>query len=1004
MEKKLFRDPPMWCRSAPFWSWNGKLTPEETRAQVREMADKGMGGAFMHARFGLDTEYLGDEWFANAAASISEGRKLGFFSWIYDEDCWPSGNCAGRTALVNPDFRVRCLFARRGQDDAMPVGARWEPEGVTFLACFRIIEEAGQDPQFVEAPETDAGFPDVVAFYSSSFAKLPPSDEHYIDLMHDEAVREFIRNSYEPYAERFQKDFGKAVPGIFTDEPQLQTGLTWSVRMPGEFLKRRGYDLLKKLPHLLYKTAESGKVRHDFWKTVYELFDESYTGQIGQWCEEHGLRFTGHLNAEHTLASQIQCAGGTMHHYKHMQAPGIDILCEKIDEVLTCKQTSSVAAQFGRERVLSELYGCTGYHFSFEGQRWIGDWQMALGVNLLCQHLTYYTMKGPAKRDYPPSYNYQSPWWRHYRYIADYQARLSYALLQGAPVRDILLLHPLTSAWMRYDNFAPSRDLGDMDAGFKRIMQNLLDLHRDFDLGDEWIMSEHGGVEEKDLVVGLCRYKAVIVPPVTNLESGTVDLLERFAAAGGKLVFMHPLPTCMDGAPSPRPRELAMRDGVMRIGTSRRHIQDTLDVILPAALAVLNRDTGREAPGVLVQHRRDRDHSILFVANTNRERAVPVRLRLEGRGAWRRWDCAAGDVAPLASVQAGGFSEVDFDLPPAGSVLLTREPGRASAPAPRTLALKKETVLSMRSGWSFRRLAPNSLILDRCTWRLNDEPWEGPVFTVALLAECRKRLGIFHYGGSSMTAYQPWKVRQDPANVRPRGVLARRYPLRIDVLPNSELYLVLEDRAETEVLVNGERVDAQAAGWFMDKSFEKVAIGGFVKRGENVIETRMPFNACRYVEDMYVVGDFGVDMDTFALIREPRRLAAGDWCPQGYPFYTDAMVYETELALDDKPKGKVEIELPVFDGPVAAVWVNDEKAAVIGWLPYVADITPFLKSGVNTLGIEIVGTPRNLMGPRHIADRHPPWIGPGQMADTTENIYQIAPAGMMGDPKVRVYE
>jgi hypothetical protein len=1004
VEKKLFRDPPMWCRSAPFWSWNGKLTPEETRWQVREMVDKGMGGGFMHARFGLDTEYLGEEWFASVAASISEGKKLGFFSWIYDEDCWPSGNCAGRTAAANPDFRVRCLFARRGQDVVIPPGARWEADGMTFLGCFRVIEEAGSEPRFVEAPESDAGYPDVLAFYASSFPKLLPSDEHYADLMHDEGMREFIRNSYEPYAERFRKEFGKAVPGIFTDEPQLQTALTWSVRLPAEFQKRRGYDLLKKLPHLLYKTSESGKVRHDFWKTVYELVDESFTQQIGEWCEKNNVRFTGHLNAEGALQSQIQCAGGVMHHYKHMQAPGIDILCEKIEEIITCKQTSSVASQFGRERVLSELYGCTGYHFSFEGQRWIGDWQMALGINLLCQHLTYYTMKGPAKRDYPPSYNYQTPWWRHYRHIADYQARLSYVLLQGAPVRDILLLHPLTSAWMRYDPSAPNRDLGEMDAGFKQIMKNLLDLQRDYDLGDEWLLAEHGSVEGAELVLGLCRYKAVIVPPVANLEKETVELLEKFAAAGGKVIFMHPLPACMDGAASPRPGEAAHRDGVMRIGTSRRHLKETLDVLLPAEMSVVNRDTGREPADVLVQMRRERDQSLLFVVNTDRDRAAPLRLRLNGRGAWRRWDCVTGEITPVASVQAGGASEVEFDLPPAGSIVLTREPGRAAAQPVKAWTLKSESVLAMRNGWNFRRVAPNSLVLDRCTWRLDDHPWEGPAFTSALLAECRKRLGIFHYGGSSMTAYQPWKVRQDPENLKPRGVIARRYPLSIDALPNSELYLVLEDRAETEVFVNGERVDAPATGWFMDKSFEKVAIGGFVKRGENVIETRMTVNACRYIEDMYVIGEFGVDASTFALTREPKRLAVGDWCPQGYPFYTDAMVYETELDLPAKPKGKVEIDLPVFEGPVAAVWVNDEKAAVIGWLPYVADITRFLKAGVNSLGIEIVGTPRNLMGPRHLPERHPPWTGPGQMADTTESIYQIAPAGMMGDPRIRFYE
>ena len=49
--------------SIPFWSWNDKLDEEELRNQLRNMKSLGMGGAFMHARAGLETEYLSDDWF-----------------------------------------------------------------------------------------------------------------------------------------------------------------------------------------------------------------------------------------------------------------------------------------------------------------------------------------------------------------------------------------------------------------------------------------------------------------------------------------------------------------------------------------------------------------------------------------------------------------------------------------------------------------------------------------------------------------------------------------------------------------------------------------------------------------------------------------------------------------------------------------------------------------------------------------------------------------------------
>ena len=48
-----------------------------------------------------------------------------------------------------------------------------------------------------------------------------------------------------------------------------------------------------------------------------------------------------------------------------------------------------------------------------------GDWEYALGVNLMNQHLTYFTLAGARKYDYPPTFDYHEPWWNDYKYIND---------------------------------------------------------------------------------------------------------------------------------------------------------------------------------------------------------------------------------------------------------------------------------------------------------------------------------------------------------------------------------------------------------------------------------------------------------------------------------------------------------------------------------------------------------------------------------------------------------
>ena len=57
-------------------------------------------------------------------------------------------------------------------------------------------------------------------------------------------------------------------------------------------------------------------------------------------------------------------------------------------------------------------------------------------------------MKGEAKRDYPASINYQSPWYKQYKYVEDHFARVHTALTRGKPVVRIGVVHPIESYWI----------------------------------------------------------------------------------------------------------------------------------------------------------------------------------------------------------------------------------------------------------------------------------------------------------------------------------------------------------------------------------------------------------------------------------------------------------------------------------------------------------------------------------------------------------------------------
>ena len=61
--EELFKNPTAEYRGKPFWSWNGKLEKSELLRQIEVFRQMGMGGYFCHSRIGLETEYLGNEWF-----------------------------------------------------------------------------------------------------------------------------------------------------------------------------------------------------------------------------------------------------------------------------------------------------------------------------------------------------------------------------------------------------------------------------------------------------------------------------------------------------------------------------------------------------------------------------------------------------------------------------------------------------------------------------------------------------------------------------------------------------------------------------------------------------------------------------------------------------------------------------------------------------------------------------------------------------------------------------
>ncbi|RFT79701.1 hypothetical protein DX903_12240, partial [Adlercreutzia equolifaciens] len=190
-----------------------------------------------------------------------------------------------------------------------------------------------------------------------------------------------------------------------------------------------------------------------------------------------------------------------------MDYPGVDVLTEKNDNWWIVKQIASVARQLDKKWVLSELYGCTGWQMDLEDYKQVGDWQALFGINLRCPHLSWYTMKGEAKRDYPASIFFQSAWYPEYRNLEDYFSRINVLMADADPVCGVLVINPIESVWARSRSGA-FRGLESVREGINRLEERyrdtfriLTDKHIDFDYGEEDILARHGSVRDGLLCV-----------------------------------------------------------------------------------------------------------------------------------------------------------------------------------------------------------------------------------------------------------------------------------------------------------------------------------------------------------------------------------------------------------------------------------------------------------------------------------------------------------------------
>ncbi|MCL2501052.1 MAG: hypothetical protein FWE90_12075 [Defluviitaleaceae bacterium] len=1016
LQPELFANPTAQYRGAPFWAWNCKLEGEELARQIDIFKEMGLGGFFMHSRSGLATEYMSREFLDMAALCNRKAIENKMICYLYDEDRWPSGAAGG---LVTKDhaYRMQTLVICPVNNTA---GHTIENmANVEFIARYKVELSDGDlvgyerlAPDKWETPSAQTPY-----FYCDAYIATAGNDpwynnEAYLNTLDKKAVARFIEMTHEKYKGRLGDSFGKSIPAIFTDEPQfafkgnLKRGaeretvvLPYTADFEETYTKAYGEGLLDFLPELLWEW-EDGRyslARYRYHDHVCERFTEAFSDQIGSWCEANGIMLTGHMMEEYSLYAQTRAIGDCMRAFRSFQLPGIDMLCDR-REYITAKQAQSAAHQYGRAGVLSELYGVTNWDFDFRGHKLQGDWQAALGVTLRVHHLSWVSMAGEAKRDYPASIGYQSPWYKEYAYVEDHFARVNTALTRGEPIVRVAVIHPVESMWVVYGpNDKTSAIRGELDAQLTNVVNWLLFGQMDFDFISESLLPDL--YEEKHdgkFNVGKMAYDAVVVPPCLILRATTYVALEIFAANGGRVIFMGRMPRLVE-----EDRQGTFEAPSTVISASKTELLDALE---PYREIEINRTDGIRAERRIYQLRRDGDDRWLFICNGTKPEnadlpnAEDVILTVKGEYTPELWDTMTGTVTPMPAEYVNKKTLIKRTLHMHDSLLIKLKQG-ACERIPDTNTEGKapqSNRTDLPEPYSFTASEPNVLLLDTASYAFDDGEWEATERGEEVLRIdnlFREKLG---YPLRRNKKAQPWTLGPQP---EAEHLLSLRFTIRSEIALN-EIYLALENAENTHVIWRGQDIEPVPMGYYVDRSIKMVALPG-LGVGDNVLTLLIPFDKATDVENCFLLGRFGVRLQgrTATIIAYPVSLPFGDITRMGFPFYGGNITWRCRVQGEGK---RLQLEAAHFRNPMVSVDVNGKRAGIIAYAPYTVALDG-LEPGENDIAVTAYGNRVNTFGALHNANVTETWFGPDAWRTTGtawSYEYRVKPTGILTSPRI----
>ena len=713
------------------------------------------------------------------------------------------------------------------------------------------------------------------------------------------------------------------------------------------------------------------------FRSCFEKFMSGFAKRVYDWANKNGIKITGHGIEEFSLAGQMLCCGSVMPFYQYEHIPGIDYLGRQHQSQLGGKQLGSACAQLGRKKALTETFACCGWDVTPSELKGIAELQYVGGVNLMCQHLYPYSERGQRKRDYPAHYSNHSAWQDKLSIFNQYFNNLGYILSLGSENANILVIHPIHSAWLTYRRHDANASMRDLDSRFSKLYTKLSAYQLPYHFGEESMMAKMASVNDKTIKVGKCTYDTVILPDVETIDDNTLQLLKKYVSNGGNIyVSKKNLPKYIDGKPA--------ANGELDFLSALPDINDdtVFNTLCKQTNYSLRSNDGKNISDIFAQVRDTKYGRIYYFTNIKKNEHKDVKLTLFGSASLCELDILTLEKKPVRGKYENGNTEILLSFEANKSFVLIDSDGDLDYLP--YLPDTERTFIKLPKQFSVAKKPSNTLTLDTA---------------------------CISYDGTVFSELRPIeRIRDNLLFERYKGDIWLKYCFETDYQP-TKLDFVCEKPGVLDLSINGQPIEMGKKSWF-DNYFKATNIAPFVNVGSNEVIIHLNYYQNDYVyhvlygnvmeslrnclnfdteiECAYLVGDFSIKTNPLAFTNhenEALRYDANEKFIVSEPVCT---VDRTNLVTSGFPffTGKIELSTVIeykvgdpttlcIDGRYATcdVYVNGALASTMIFSKYL-DISNCLKVGKNKIKLVLSTNNRNLLGPHHVKTAEPLSVGP----------------------------